>query len=168
MSKEENTPKLKEEEKEEEKEDNEPKEPKRKIEPVLLSRSYRFIAFLIMVTTEMAMNVSSGVLSAASKAIKRQYSMKDVEFGYFGLAQGIGRSLGSVVYTILVNQVSAKWYGGAFSIFKGLVLLCFSLTQSKWILIILRGVIGFFHMQPSTYIPLWIDQYGFRKYKQFN
>ena len=161
MSKEEDSSKPK----EEQKEDNEPKEPKQKVEPVLLSRSYRFIAFLIMVTTEMAMNVSSGVLSAASKAIKRQYLMKDVEFGYFGLAQGIGRSLGSVVYTILVNQVSAKWYGGAFSIFKGLVLLCFSLTQSKWILIILRGVIGFFHMQPSTYIPLWIDQYGFRKYK---
>ena len=161
MSKEENSSKPK----EEQTKNKEPKEENKTPEPVLLSRSYRFIAFLIMVTTEMAMNVSSGVLSAASKAIKRQYSMKDVEFGYFGLAQGIGRSLGSIVYTILVNQVSAKWYGGAFSIFKGLVLLCFSLTQSKWILIILRGVIGFFHMQPSTYIPLWIDQYGFRKYK---
>ena len=139
--------------------------PKKKGNPVLLNRTYRFIAYLIMVTTEMAMNISSGVLSASSKAIKRQYSMKDVEFGYFGLAQGIGRTIGSIFYTILVNQISAKWLGGAFSIFKGLVLACCSLTQSKWVLIFLRGVIGFVHMQPSTYIPLWIDQYGFRKYK---
>jgi len=146
-------------------EDQPQDEPKKKGNPVLLNRTYRFIAYLIMVTTEMAMNISSGVLSASSKAIKRQYSMKDVEFGYFGLAQGIGRTLGSIFYTILVNQISAKWLGGAFSIFKGFVLACFSLTQSKWVLIFLRGVIGFVHMQPSTYIPLWIDQYGFRKYK---
>ena len=145
--------------------ENIPEEPAQKVNPVLLNRTYRFIAYLVIVTTEMAMNISSGVLSASSKAIKRQYSMLDVEFGYFGLAQGIGRTLGSIFYTLLVNQISAKWLGGAFSIFKGLVLASFSLTQSKWVLIILRGVVGFVHMQPSTYIPLWIDQYGFRKYK---
>ena len=147
------------------KEEQSPKKEDKKVNPVLLNRTYRFIAYLIMVTTEMAMNVSSGVLSASSKAIKRQYTMKDVEFGYFGLAQGIGRTLGCIFYTVLVNQISAKWLGGAFSIFKGLVLASFGLTQSKWVLIFLRGVIGFVHMLPSTYIPLWIDQYGFRKYK---
>ena len=149
---------------EEDKEKDQPQSP-RKGEPVLLNRSYRFIAYLVMVSIEMAINVSSGVLSAASKTIKKQYTMLDVEFGYFGLAQGIGRTFGSIFYTIMVNQISAKWLGGAFSIVKGFVLAAFELTQSKWILIILRGVIGFVHMPPSTYIPIWIDQYGLRKYK---
>ena len=147
---------------EEEKDSN---EAPKKGNPVLLSRSYRFIAFLVMVTIEMAINVSSGVLSAASKTIKKQYSMMDVEFGYFGLAQGIGRTFGSIFYTVMVNQISAKWLGGAFSIAKGFVLAAFELTQSKWVLICLRGVIGFVHMPPSTYIPIWIDQYGFRNWK---
>ena len=149
---------------EEDKEKDQPQSP-RKGDPVLLSRSYRFVAYLVMVSIEMAINVSSGVLSAASKTIKKQYTMLDVEFGYFGLAQGIGRTFGSIFYTIMVNQISAKWLGGAFSIVKGFVLAAFELTQSKWILIILRGVIGFVHMPPSTYIPIWIDQYGLRKYK---
>ena len=144
---------------EEEKDSN---EAPKKGNPVLLSRSYRLIAFLVMVTIEMAINVSSGVLSAASKTIKKQYSMMDVEFGYFGLAQGIGRTFGSIFYTVMVNQISAKWLGGAFSIVKGFVLAAFELTQSKWVLICLRGVIGFVHMPPSTYIPIWIDQYGLR------
>ena len=142
-----------------------PSQPVKKGNPVLLSRSYRFIAYLVMVSIEMAINVSSGVLSAASKTIKKQYTMMDVEFGYFGLAQGIGRTIGSIFYTVMVNQISAKWLGGAFSIAKGFVLASFELTQSKWILIFLRGVIGFVHMPPSTYIPIWIDQYGLRKYK---
>ena len=147
---------------EEEKDSN---EAPKKGNPVLLSRSYRLIAFLVMVTIEMAINVSSGVLSAASKTIKKQYSMMDVEFGYFGLAQGIGRTFGSIFYTVMVNQISAKWLGGAFSIVKGFVLAAFELTQSKWVLICLRGVIGFVHMPPSTYIPIWIDQYGLRNWK---
>ena len=140
-------------------------EPVKKGNPVLLKRYYRFIAYLVMVSIEMAINVSSGVLSAASKTIKNQYSMLDVEFGYFGLAQGIGRTFGSIFYTTMVNQISAKWLGGAFSIVKGFVLVSFELTQSKWVLIFLRCVIGFVHMPPSTYIPIWIDQYGLRKYK---
>ena len=140
-------------------------EGKKKVHPVLLKRYYRFIAYLVMVSIEMAINVSSGVLSAASKTIKNQYTMLDVEFGYFGLAQGIGRTFGSIFYTTMVNQISAKWLGGAFSIVKGFVLASFELTQSKWVLIFLRGVIGFVHMPPSTYIPIWIDQYGLRKYR---
>ena len=140
-------------------------EPIKKGNPVLLKRSYRFVAYLVMVSIEMAINISSGVLSAASKTIKTQYKMLDVEFGYFGLAQGIGRTIGSIFYTAMVNQISAKWLGGAFSILKGFVLAGFELTQSKWVLIVLRGVIGFVHMPPSTYIPIWIDQYGFRNYK---
>ena len=147
------------------KEENETQELPQKGNPVLLSRSYRLIAFFVMVTIEMAINVSSGVLSAASKTIKKQYTMLDVEFGYFGLAQGIGRTFGSIFYTVMVNQISAKWLGGAFSIVKGFVLASFELTQSKWILIGLRGVIGFVHMPPSTYIPIWIDQYGLRNWK---
>ena len=111
-----------------------PSQPVKKGNPVLLSRSYRFIAYLVMVSIEMAINVSSGVLSAASKTIKKQYTMMDVEFGYFGLAQGIGRTIGSIFYTVMVNQISAKWLGGAFSIAKGFVLASFELTQSKWIL----------------------------------
>ena len=86
-------------------------EPIKKGNPVLLKRYYRFIAYLVMVFTEMAMNISSGVLSAASKTIKKQNNMLDVEFGYFGLAQGIGRTIGSIFYTALVNQISAKWMG---------------------------------------------------------
>ena len=69
------------------KEEKETKENPKKSDPVLLSRTYRLIAFFVMVTIEMAINVSSGVLSAASKTIKKQYTMLDVEFGYFGLAQ---------------------------------------------------------------------------------
>ena len=148
-----------------EEQENDQSQPVKKGNPVLLSRSYRFIAYLVMVSIEMAINVSSGVLSAASKTINKQSTMMDVEFGYFGLAQGIGRTIGSIFYTVMVNQISAKWLGGAFSIAKGFVLASFELTQSKWILIFLRGVIGFVHMPPSTYIPIWIDQYGLRKYK---
>jgi len=136
-----------------------------KANPVLLKRYYRFIAYLVMVSIEMAINISSGVLSQASQAIKKQYQMKDIEFGYFGLAQGIGRTIGSIFYTVLVNQINAKWMGGAFTIVKGGVLAAFELTGNKWAIIYLRGLIGFVHMPPSTYIPIWIDQYGFRKYK---
>ena len=150
--------------KEDEKTTNGP-EKVQKGNPVLLKRYYRFIAYLVMVFMEMLMNISSGVLSQASQTIKKQYKMKDIEFGYFGFAQGIGRTIGSIFYTVLVNQISAKWMGGFFTVLKGGVMASFELTSNKWALVYLRGLVGFVHMPPSTYIPIWIDQYGFRKYK---
>ena len=71
---------------------------KRKIS---LSRWYRVFLFWIMLSSEGAMNISSGLLSSATKEIKKSLNMNDSKFGMFGTANGLGRVIGSLMFGLL-------------------------------------------------------------------
>ena len=132
---------------------------------IKLNRCFRVILFFILLSVEMSMNWSSGVLSSASKEIKVQLKMNNKEFGSFGASNGIGRMIGCFLFTILVNNFNRKWVFASFTIVKGILLFSFKLTNIGWLLVICRGLIGFLHMPPSIYIPVWIDQFSLSRYK---
>lgn len=139
---------------------------KKKKVAVLLPRCTRFILFILIVSVELAINISSGLLSSASKNIKFKLHMNDQQFGMFGTSNGFGRVLGSLFFTITVNCLSRKCIFVSFLIMKSILLISFKFIHSGWALIVIRGFIGFVHMPPSIYVPVWIDQYGISKYKQ--
>ena len=65
---------------------------------VKLSRCYRLFLFFIMVSIEGIMNVSSGLLSSATKEIKKSLKMNDAKFGSFGTANSLGRIISSTLF----------------------------------------------------------------------
>lgn len=142
-----------------------PKAKKVQNSQIPLSRTTRFILFLIMISLEGSMNISSGLLSSASKSIKSSLNLNDKQFGMFGTANGLGRMLGSSIFIALNQRVNRKFLLILFCVLKGIFLISYKLTDNSVFLIILRGCIGFVHMTPSIYVQVWIDQYGIRKYK---
>ena len=113
----------------------------------------------------MAVNNSSGILSSASKQIKKDLKMNDKQFGLFGTSTGFGRALGCIAYMLLVNKCNRKYIFSFFVLLKALFLYLFKASNKGSTLIFFRGVIGFAHMPPGIYIPVWIDQFGFSNYK---
>jgi len=83
------------------KEENQPNMQKITGEPkkrrMKLSRCYRIFLFWIMLSAEGAMNISSGLLSSATKEIKLSLNMNDSKFGMFGTTNGLGRVIGSLL-----------------------------------------------------------------------
>ena len=130
-----------------------------------LPRTYRVCLFFLLLSVEFAMQNSSGLLSSASKNIKETLHMNDKEFGMFGTANGLGRVIGSSIYLIIVNNFNRKFVFAFFVLIKSLLLICFKLTSIGYLLVITRLFIGIAHMPPSIYIPVWIDQFGIKKYK---
>lgn len=113
----------------------------------------------------MAINNSSGILSSASKQIKLDLKMNDKQFGLFGTSTGFGRAFGCITYMILVNKFNRKYIFSSFVYLKVIFLILFKYTYNSKLLIFYRGIIGYAHMPPSIYIPVWINQFGFSKYK---
>ena len=132
---------------------------------VQLSRCYRLFLFFIMVSVEGAMNISSGLLSSATKEIKKSLKMNDAKFGMFGTANGLGRVIGSTLFGIYNLQFSRKWIQTLNVGFHALFLLFFKLTNNGNILICMRGLTGLTQMPPSIYCCVWIDQYGISAFK---
>jgi sugar phosphate permease len=133
--------------------------------PIKLSRSVRFLLFLIIVSTELFMNNSSGLLSSSSVAIKNQFKIGDKDFGLLGTSQGIGRVVGNLLYIYFNNKISAKIILAFSLIVKGLLAIIFKFSNNFNILIFVRGIVAIFRMPPSIYCGVWIDQFGIQKYK---
>ena len=139
----------------------EPKIPRKK----RLSRYYRLFLFFIMVTIEGTMNVSSGLLSSATKEVKKSLNMNDAKFGSFGTANSLGRIISSTLFGMFNQVISRKWSTTLGVGFHALFLLCFQITNNANILIFVRGLQGFTQMPTAIYIPVWIDHFGIRKYR---
>ena len=132
---------------------------------IVLSRTHRVFIFFLLLTIELAINNSTGLLSSASKNIKESLNLNDKGFGMFGTMSGLGRVIGSFVFLFIVNKFNRKFILALFVIVKGLLSMCFKLTKISQILISTRFFIGITHMPPNTYVPIWIDQFGIQHYK---
>ena len=139
----------------------EPKSPRK----VRLSRYYRMFLYFIMVTMEGMVNVSSGLLSSATKEVKKSLNMNDAKFGSFGTANSLGRIISSTLFGMFNQVISRKWSTTLSVGFHALFLLCFQITNNANILIFVRGLQGLTQMPQAIYIPVWIDQFGIRKYR---
>ena len=132
---------------------------------VRLSRYYRIFLYFIMVTMEGMVNVSSGLLSSATKEVKKSLNMNDAKFGSFGTANSLGRIISSTLFGMFNQVISRKWSTTLSVGFHALFLLCFQITNNANILIFVRGLQGLTQMPQAIYIPVWIDQFGIRKYR---
>ena len=139
----------------------EPKSPRK----VRLSRYYRIFLYFIMVTMEGMVNVSSGLLSSATKEVKKSLNMNDAKFGSFGTANSLGRIISSTLFGMFNQVISRKWSTTLSVGFHALFLLYFQITNNANILIFVRGLQGLTQMPQAIYIPVWIDQFGIRKYR---
>ena len=133
--------------------------------PIKLSRKVRFILFIFIVSTELLMNNSSGLLSSASVAIKKEFNIGDKDFGLLGTSQGIGRVAGNLLYIYFNTKLSAKVILSFSLIAKGALAIIFKFSKDFKILVYVRGIVAIFRMPPSIYCGVWIDQFGIQKYK---
>ena len=133
--------------------------------PIKLSRKVRFILFIFIVSTELFMNNSSGLLSSASVAIKKEFNIGDKDFGLLGTSQGIGRVAGNLLYIYFNTKLSAKVILSFSLIAKGALAIIFKFSKDFKILVYVRGIVAIFRMPPSIYCGVWIDQFGIQKYK---
>ena len=132
---------------------------------VRLSRYYRLFLFFIMVTIEGVMNVSAGLLSSATKEVKKSLNMNDAKFGSFGTANSFGRIISSTLFGMFNQKISRKWSTTLGIGLHAIFIFCFQITNNANILIFVRGLHGFTQMPPSIYVPVWISQFAIRKYR---
>ena len=142
-------------------EDSKQKKPR----TVRLSRYYRFFFFFLMASIEGVMNIANGLLSSATKEVKKSLNMNDAKFGSFGTSNSFGRIISSTLFGMFNQKISRKWSTTLGIGFHAVFLLCFHITDNANILIFVRGLHGFTQMPPSIYVPVWIDQYAIRSYR---
>ena len=130
-----------------------------------LSRISRVCIFGIFISLSIVMSGDNGVLSSSKKQVRRDLQLDEKGYGFFGSFASAGRMFGSCLFMGLLQTDKRKFLTCACIFINGSAFFVYSLTFNKWILYIIRFLIGTVRIYPHIYIPVWVDQFGIKKLK---
>lgn len=136
-----------------------------KLRKINLSRCYRFFIFSMMISIDSTIDISDGIFSSASKEIKKKLNINNTKFGSFSTSTSVGKIMGSFLFILINQNISRKWLLTICIFLNSIFLFNFKITQNVNILIIFYGLLGITKTIPTIYIPVWINQFGHKKYK---
>ena len=136
--------------------------PKQQID---ISRKMRIFIFILFIILSIVVDIDNGLIASSSQIIKKDLNLNDSQFGLFASVPFIGRILGLAVFMGLISSNHRKLCLVLTMVLHGLFFYFFSLSYNFYILITLRILTSIMKVFGSIYIPVWIDQFGIRKYK---
>ena len=130
-----------------------------------LSRVSRTCIFIIFITLSIIMSGDNGVLSSSKKQVRRDLELDEKGYGFFGSFASAGRMIGSCLFMGLLQTDKRKFLTCICIFVNGTAFFAYSLTFNRWILYVVRFLIGAVRIYPHIYIPVWVDQFGIKKLK---
>lgn len=132
---------------------------------VYLSRQIRLLIFFLFILKEILVDIDAGIVAATSLQIKKTLLVNDSQYGFFASIPFTGRLIGAFIFIILFNNDHRKFWLVISSIIHGCLLSVYCLTKNYFILLLIRMFTAIIKSFSTIYLPIWIDQFGIRRYK---
>ena len=116
--------------------------------------------FILMIVTNILINVDHGWLPAWTLTIKRDLQIDNAELGFLGSVVYCGLLFGSFISPPIFHYISAKKIILWCTVLNALCLMGFSMYKDFVILCIFRFGIGLNQVLLCIYFPVWIDLYA--------
>ena len=120
---------------------------------------------MLFIILSIVVDVDNGLIASSSQIIKRDLKINDSQFGLFASVPFIGRIIGLFIFMGLISSNHRKLCLVLTMVLHGSFFYLFSLSDNFYILIALRIVTSIMKVFGTIYMPVWIDQFGIRKYK---
>jgi sugar phosphate permease len=109
-------------------------------------------------------NIDHGSLPGGAEGIKYKANINNWSFGVLGSVVYLGLTLGSAVASAsLSNGALIKPTLGVTLFMNAACYYGFTTTSSFYMMVLIRGLIGFFQVFICIYMPVWADTYGSEK-----
>ena len=135
-----------------------PEEPE--INPFINKRRDITFWFVIIVITNILINVDHGWIPAWTVTIKRDLKLDNASLGILGSVVYLGLLIGSFTSPPIFLKINAKWIILICWLFNAASLAGFTLFKDFTMLWIFRFGIGFFQVFLWIYFPVWVDIFG--------
>lgn len=132
-----------------------------------LSRIVRFIVSVDLIIISIILSGDSGVIASSKNELQTSLNFNDKEFGIFSGITSTGRITGTFVFMALL----------VFDFRKLLTITClflciiffssFMIIENKFLLFIIRFMLGFSRSYFQVYTSVYHDQFGIKKLKTF-
>ena len=141
------------------------KNPKTKKNIVYLSRYVRMILFFILLIFSVSIDLDSGIIVSSYKSFIEDLNMSDIQFGTLSSITTVGEIIGLLFYMSIINKNHRKFILVATSFLHGIGLFGYLINSNFYYIAIINFLISICKAFINVYMPVWIDQFGIKKYK---
>ena len=131
----------------------------------ILYKSIRILVYCLLLLSIILINISSGLFPSSSIEIKNHLGISDFNFGLFFLFSSLGKIAGSLLFFTLKNINNRKILLMIITSINSLICIGFFLSKNFFIFLLFKLIMGITEMLIQIYTPMWIQQFGFNKYK---
>ena len=141
------------------------KNPKTNKNVVYLSRYVRMILFLLLLIFSVIIDLDSGIIVSSYKSFTQDLNMSDIQFGTLSSITTVGEIIGLLFYMSIINKNHRKFILVTTSLLHGIGLFGYLINSNFYYISILNFTISVCKAFINVYMPVWIDQFGIKKYK---
>ena len=141
------------------------KNPKTNKNVVYLSRYVRMILFLLLLIFSVIIDLDSGIIVSSYKSFTQDLNMSDIQFGTLSSITTVGEIIGLLFYMSIINKNHRKFILVTTSLLHGIGLFGYLINSNFYYISILNFLISVCKAFINVYMPVWIDQFGIKKYK---
>ena len=113
------------------------------------------------------MCISPGILSSCISQIKKEFRLSDEKYSMFGTLNGFGSLIGSLIFTIIIENINHKNLICSMLIINCLCHFSFCLKLDYFSLLISRFFSGFASVFCYIYFPIWVDKFAMKNWVNF-
>ena len=132
---------------------------------VYLSRYVRMLLFFLLLIFSVAIDLDSGIIVSSYKSFTQDMHMNDIQFGTISSIINAGEIIGLLIYMPIINKNHRKFIVVITSFLHGLGFFAYFINSNFYYIAILNFLISICKAFINVYIPVWIDQFGIKKYK---
>ena len=141
------------------------KNPKTNKNVVYLSRYVRMLLFCLLLIFSVIIDLDSGIIVSSYKSFTKDLNMSDIQFGTLSSITTVGEIIGLLFYMSIINQNHRKFILVTTSLLHGIGLFGYLINSNFYYISILNFLVSVCKAFINVYMPVWIDQFGIKKYK---
>ena len=142
------------------------KKPKiKKKEKIFLSRYVRMILFFLLLIFSVIIDLDAGVMSSSYKSFTHDLHMSDLQFGSLNSITTVGKIISLLFYMLIINKNHRKFIIVTSSFFNGVSFFAYFLNDNFYYIATVKFLTSFCKVFINVYMPVWVDQFGIKKYK---
>ena len=148
-----------------EEENIEKKNKKRKKSKIYLSRYIRLFLFFLLLIFSVITDLDEGIIVSSYKSFIKDLNISDIQYGTLNSITPSGKILSLIIYMILINKNHRKFILVFTSFLHGISFYLYFFNDNYYYIAIVKFLTSFCKIFITIYIPVWIDQFGIKKFK---
>ena len=132
---------------------------------IYLSRYIRLFLFFFLLIFSVITDLDEGIIVSSYKSFIKDLNISDIQYGTLNSITPSGKILSLIIYMILINKNHRKFILVFTSFLHGISFYLYFFNDNYYYIAIVKFLTSFCKIFITIYIPVWIDQFGIKKFK---